>query len=102
MRYFDSHFVFAYILKCSRLTKLLSVWTSAMPKETEYIKQKLNTLKRGIAKWLPDYMGFFKFLKSGGPPPLGGPKPSPPPTHKSQILEHFLIGFWEMWPPSFL
>ena len=56
MRYFDSHFVFAYILNCSTLTKFqLSVWSSAMPKEKESIK-KINTSKRGIAQWLPDYM----------------------------------------------
>ena len=55
MRYFDSHFVFAYILNCSTLTKFqLSVWSSAMPKEKESIK-KINTSKRGIAQWLPDY-----------------------------------------------
>ena len=56
MRYLGSHFVFAYILNCSTLRKFqFSVWSSAMPKEKESIKQKLNTSKRGIAQWLPDY-----------------------------------------------
>ena len=52
MRYFDSHFVFAYILNCSTLTKFqFSVWSSAMPKETESIKKKkLNTSKQGKAQ----------------------------------------------------
>ena len=27
-----------------------------MPKETESIKKKLNTSKRGVAQWLPDYV----------------------------------------------
>ena len=50
MRYFGSHFVYAYILNCSTLTKFqLSVWSSTMPKETESIKKKLNTLKQGKA-----------------------------------------------------
>ena len=50
MHYFDSHFVFAYILNCSTLTKFqLSFWSSAMPKETESIKKKLNTSKQGKA-----------------------------------------------------
>ena len=50
MRYFDSHFVFAYILNCSTLTKFqFSVWSSAMPKETESIKKKLITSKQGKA-----------------------------------------------------
>ena len=60
MRYFDSHFVFAYILNCSTLTKFqLSVWSSAMPKETESIKKKnlipQNKVKPQIWVWLPDY-----------------------------------------------
>ena len=42
MRYLDSHFVFAYILNCSTLRNFqFSVWSSAMPKETEYIKKNL-------------------------------------------------------------
>ena len=48
--YFGSHFVFAYILNYSTLTKFqLSVWSSVMPKETESIKKKLNTSKQGQA-----------------------------------------------------
>ena len=39
--YFGGHFVFGHILNCSTLTKLqFSVWSSAMPKETESIKKK--------------------------------------------------------------
>ena len=42
MRYFGSHFVFAYILNCSTLRKFqFSVWSSAMPKETESIKKNV-------------------------------------------------------------
>jgi len=50
MRYFGSHFVFAYILNCSTLTKFqFSVWSSTMPEETESIKKKRNTSKQGKA-----------------------------------------------------
>ena len=50
MGHFGSHFVFAYILNFSTLTKFqFSVWPSAMPKETETIKKKLNTSKQGKA-----------------------------------------------------
>ena len=56
---FDSHFVFAYILNCSTLTKFqFSVWSSAMPKETESIKKNLipqNKVRPQIWVWLPDY-----------------------------------------------
>ena len=48
MRYIGSHFVFAYILNYSTLRKFqFSVWSSAMPKEVESIKKKLNTSKQG-------------------------------------------------------
>ena len=51
MGHFGSHFVFAYILNCSTLTKFqFSVRASAMPKETELKKKKLKTSKRGIAQ----------------------------------------------------
>ena len=64
MSYFGSHFVFAYILNCSTLRKFqFSVWSSAMPKETESTKKKLNTSKRGIAQWLPDYTHTAVFPK---------------------------------------
>ena len=61
MRYFDSHFVFACISNCSTLTKFqLSVWSSALPKETESIKKKnllpQNKEKPQIWVWLPDYL----------------------------------------------
>ena len=50
MPYFGSHFVFAYILNCSTLSKIqFSVWSSEMLKETESIKKKLNTWKQGEA-----------------------------------------------------
>ena len=72
MRYFDSHFVFAYILNCSTLTKFqLSVWSSALPKETESIKKKRNTSKQGkgpnlgLAAGL-QWLSFIRLL----PPPV--------------------------------
>ena len=47
MGHFGSHFVFVYILNCSTLTKFqFSAWSSAMPKETESIKKKLDTSKK--------------------------------------------------------
>ena len=50
-------------INCSTLTKFqLSDWSSAMPKETESIKKKLNSSKRGIAQWLPDYHEDLLFL----------------------------------------
>ena len=51
MGYFGSHFVFACILSWSTLTKFqFSVWSSAMPKETESIKKKKrNTSKKDKA-----------------------------------------------------
>ena len=56
MSHFGSHFVFAYILNCSTLTKFqFSVWSPAMPKKTESLKKKRNTSKRGIVQWLPDW-----------------------------------------------
>ena len=46
MGHFGSHFVFAHILNGSTLTKFqFSVWSSAMPKETESIKKKTEYLK---------------------------------------------------------
>ena len=48
MGHFDSHFVFVYIINCLTLTKFqFSVWSSAIPKETESMKKKLNTSKQG-------------------------------------------------------
>ena len=59
MGHFGGHFVFAYILNCSTLTKFqFSVWSSAMPKETEAIKKNLipqNKVRPQIWVWLPDY-----------------------------------------------
>ena len=50
MGYFGSHFIFAYFLNWLTLTKFqFCVWSSAMPKETESIKNKLNTSKQGKA-----------------------------------------------------
>ena len=44
------HFVFGHILKCPTLTKFqFSVWSSAMPKETESINKKIISTKRGLA-----------------------------------------------------
>ena len=61
MGHFGSHFVFAYILNCSTLTKFqFSVWSSAMPKETESIKKKLNTSKKGKAPNLGLAAGLFE------------------------------------------
>ena len=56
MGHFASHFVFVYIINCLTLTKFkFSVWSSAMPNETESMKKKLDTSKRGVAQWLLVY-----------------------------------------------
>ena len=61
MGHFDSHFILANILNCSTLTKFqfsvhLQKTASAMSKEIESIRKKLDTSKRGIAQWLQDHL----------------------------------------------
>ena len=68
MSHFGSHFVFAYILNCSTLTMFqFSVWSTAMPKETESIRKNLipqNKVRPQIWVWLPDYSYVSQLLDS--------------------------------------
>ena len=60
MSHFGSHFVFAYILNCSTLTKFqFSVWSPAMPKKTESVKKNSNARYSSVAA------GLAKGKKSG-------------------------------------
>ena len=62
MGHFGSHFVFACILNCSTLTKFqffVSFCHLQCLRKQNPSKKKLNTSKRGIAQWLPDYIYFI-------------------------------------------
>ena len=63
MSHFGSHFVFAYILNCSTLTKFqFSVWSFAMPKKTESVKKKTQYFK---TRYSSVAAGLTKGKKSG-------------------------------------